>query len=76
VSEVGQRRVGGDRADGATANDLREAATTLEDAARIARRVLGGSHPTVVEFERTLLDARAARAALRAHEPPPPSGSA
>ncbi len=49
----------------ATLDDLREAVTTLEDVARIARRVLGGSHPTVVEFERTLLDARPA---LRARE--------
>ncbi|CAH0377847.1 unnamed protein product, partial [Pelagomonas calceolata] len=29
------------RADGATLDDLREAVTTLEDAGRIARRVLG-----------------------------------
>ena len=30
---------------GATLDDLREAVTTLEDAERIARRVLGGAHP-------------------------------
>jgi hypothetical protein len=51
----------------ATLDDIREAATTLEDTASTARRVLGGSHPTVAEFERTL---RAARAALRARETP------
>ena len=38
---------------GATLNDLREAVTTLEDAARIARRVLGPSHPAT---EDTVLD--------------------
>ena len=38
----------------ATLDDLREAATTLEDAKRIARRVLGGAHPITesVEVER------------------------
>ena len=30
----------------ATLDDLREAVATLEDAGRIARRVLGGAHPT------------------------------
>ena len=30
----------------ATLDDLREAVTTLEDTERIARRVLGGAHPT------------------------------
>jgi hypothetical protein len=42
--------------------------TTLEDAARIARRVLGGSHPLTAAVEATL---REARAALRARETPP-----
>ncbi len=36
---------------GATLDDLREAVTTLEDAARIARRVLGGAHPYTVDME-------------------------
>ena len=62
--------------DGATLDDLSEAVTTLEDAERIARRVLGGAHPTTVPIERSL---RKARAALRAREsppsPPPPSES-
>ena len=31
---------------GATLDDLHEAVTTLEDSERIARRVLGGAHPT------------------------------
>ena len=34
------------RDDGATLDDLREAVTTLEETARISRRVLGGVHPT------------------------------
>jgi len=54
---------------GATLDDLREAVTTLEDAERIARRVLGGAHPTTVGIEKTLQEARAA---LRARETPPP----
>ena len=35
---------------GATLDDLREAVTTLEDAGRIARRVLGGAHPLTVDI--------------------------
>ena len=58
----------------ATLDDLRESVTTLEDADRIARRVLGGAHPNVVDIERELQDARAA---LRARETPSsPPGSA
>ena len=45
--------------DGATLDHLREAVTTLEDAGRIARRVLGGAHPTTLAIE-------GVRAALRA----------
>jgi hypothetical protein len=60
--------------DGATLDDLREAVATLEDTARIARRVLGGSHPTTSGIEGTL---RKSREALRARETPSsPSGSA
>ena len=51
--------------DGATLDDLREAVTTLEDAERIARRVLGRAHPTTARIEDHL---RYARAALRARE--------
>ena len=47
----------------ATLDNLREAVTTLGDTARIARRVLGGSHPFVVDIERSL---RGLRAELRA----------
>ena len=43
-------------------DDLREAVTTLEDSERIARRVLGGSHPTTGGIE---LHLRYARTALR-----------
>ena len=57
---------------GATLDDLSEAVTTLEDAERIARRVLGGAHPIMMAIEEPL---RESRAALRARETPPP-GSA
>ena len=49
----------------ATLDDLREAVTTLEDATRIARRLLGSAHPLSGLIEATLENARAA---LRAHE--------
>ena len=49
----------------ATLDDLREAATTLEDTERTARRVLGGAHRFTVEVEHNLGDVRAA---LRARE--------
>ena len=44
----------------ATLDDLREAVTTLEDAERTARRVLGGGHPTTEGIEECLQDARVA----------------
>ena len=56
----------------ASLDDLREAVTTLEDTARIARRVFGGAHPTAVGLDKALRDARAA---LRARDTAP-SGSA
>ena len=55
-----------------TPDDLREATATLEDAARIARRVLGGTHPITTSIECTLRDSRAA---LRARETPPRGGA-
>ena len=55
----------------ATLDDLREAVSTLEDAGRIARRVLGGAHPTTTGIEDHL---RRSRAILRARETPPTSG--
>ena len=42
----------------ATLDDLRESVTTLEDLERTARRVLGGAHPIVADFERVLQNAR------------------
>ena len=54
-------------ADGATLDDLREAVTTLEDAGRTARRVLGGTHPLTEDFECGL---QAVRPLLRARETP------
>jgi len=57
----------------ATLDDLHEAVTSLEAAGRIARRVLGGAHPTTEGIEIALRDARAA---LRARETPSPPGSA
>ena len=44
---------------GRTLDDLREAVTTLEDAVRTARRLLGSAHPLIVNFERSLREARA-----------------
>ena len=52
----------------ASLDDLREAVTTLEDAERIARRVLGGAHPVVEDTDRSL---REALAALHACETSP-----
>ena len=43
---------------GATLDDLHEAVTTLEDAARISRRVLGGAHPVTAGIETDLRNAR------------------
>ena len=58
---------------GATLDDLREAVTTLEDLERIARRVLGGAHPTTGSVENALREARAALRAREAPPSPPPS---
>ena len=52
-----------------TLDSVREAVTTLEDTERIARRVLGGAHPTTKSIED---DIQGARAALRARETPSP----
>ena len=49
----------------ASLEDLHEAVTTLEDAGRIARRVIGGAHPLTRGIEQNL---RNAREALRARE--------
>ena len=43
----------------ATLDDLHEAVTTLEDAERISRRVMGGAHPTTEGIENELQGARA-----------------
>ena len=50
-----------------TLDDLREAVATMEEAERIARRVLGSAHPDVVGMERGL---RQARHKLAARETP------
>ena len=50
----------------ATLDDLREAVTTLEDAERISRRVMGGAHPTTENIEDELQDARAALHSIEA----------
>ena len=47
----------------ATLDDLHEAVNTLEDTARIARRVLGGTHPLAAAIEHSLQKSRAALAA-------------
>ena len=56
--------------DGATLDDLREAVTTFEETERIARRTLGGAHPTTEGIADEL---RYARETLRARETPPAS---
>ena len=48
-----------------TLDDLRESVTALEELERIARRVLGGAHPTTKGIQDALQDARAA---LRARD--------
>ena len=53
------------RAEGATLDEIREAVTTLEDAGRIARRVLGGAHPLTKAIETSL---RRGRAVLNARQ--------
>ena len=50
---------------GATLDDLSEAATTLEELARTARRVFGGKHTLTAEVEKSL---QKARATLRGRE--------
>ena len=50
---------------GATLDNLREAATTLEEIEPTARRVLGGAHPVTVDIERAL---RVSQAKLDARE--------
>ena len=48
---------------GATLDEIRESVTTLEDAGRTARRVLGGAHPLTSVIESiSLQNARAALA--------------
>ena len=49
----------------ATLDDFREALTTLEETARISRRVLGGTYPLTTAIEAAL---RCARSALDARE--------
>ena len=56
----------------ATLEDLREAVATLEESARIARRVLGSAHPVTEGIEGALQNARVV---LRARETPPPNTS-
>ena len=53
---------------GATLDELRESVETLEDTARIRRRVFGGDHPFTLAVEEFL---RHAHASLRARETPP-----
>ena len=57
----------------ATLDELREAVVTLEETARIARRVLGGAHPSTTVIEASLQNSRAT---LRARETPSPAESA
>ena len=54
---------------GATLDDIREAVTTLDDVARIARRVLGGAHPSTERIEVALRKSRAAHEELELFPP-------
>jgi hypothetical protein len=65
-----RRRVRACSDPGATLDDLREAVTTLEDAERTARRVLGSAHPLTQSIERAL---QIGRVVLAARETPPGS---
>ena len=51
--------------DGATRDECHAAVTMLEDAARTARRVFGGAHPTTEWIEDDLRKARAVLAARK-----------
>ena len=57
------------KVDGATLDDLSKAVSTLEDAARTARRVLGGAHPLTTDIEDELQECRAAGLARMPAEP-------
>ena len=61
--------------DAATLDGLREAATTLEDAVQIARRVLGGAHPVTMGIEGSLRNARAALSAREMPDETPPTSN-
>ena len=54
-----------------TLDDLRESVTALEELERIARRVLGGAHPTTKGIEKDLKNWRVALAARETPSPPP-----
>jgi len=56
-----------------TLDDLRESVTALEELERIARRVLGGAHPTTKGIEK---DLKNWRVALAARETPSPGRQA
>jgi len=63
-----------------TLDDIREAATMLEETERIARRLLGGAHPVVAGIELSLRNARSVIAACESaretsRERPPTSKS-
>ena len=53
---------------GATLDNVRESVATFEDTARIARRVLGGAHPTTVGIEGALEKSRELLRACEASE--------
>ena len=57
----------------ATLDDVREAVTTLEDDARVTRRVFGGTHPLTDEVGGVLLRARAILDAREMPSPPVPA---
>ena len=69
-----RQRVGVEHQDpGSTLDDLRESVTTLEETARIMRRVLGDAHPLTDEVGGVLLRARAILDAREMPLPPVPA---
>ena len=54
--------------DAATLDDLRESVETLEDTARIARRVFGGAHPRTTAIEGKLRECQAGLARMPAEQ--------
>jgi len=58
------------KATAATLDDVRGATSELEDAGRIAQRVLGGTHPVTTQIQGDLSKYRLVLSTLAARKPP------